>query len=987
MIYIYLYRTGGQGMNQKAKAWLSGCMTAVLALAIVPAPIYGDSIGNDAGIQAAEANEYFSQKTASTEVLESPVDSVGSATYGTRDNKDSISSLASVTEATYTVPADGIYTVDVYGWHATKDSASMMSGALDKKATLKVKDGQILASIKFVKTNIFGIEVTGDSISEVWPEPEGATETGTGIKGTVHPEEQSQTYLFPLKSVDMPKLAMYVGAPLNTVQNIRLKFDLDTLTPIEEPVTDPVIQDGMYTVDVYGWHATKDSASMMSGALDKKATLKVKDGQILASIKFVKTNIFGIEVTGDSISEVWPEPEGATETGTGIKGTVHPEEQSQTYLFPLKSVDMPKLAMYVGAPLNTVQNIRLKFDLDTLTPIKDGEEPGEQPGENPSAPDLDAQPDRQLQAVDGAISIAPEDLEGLNKSATLGLIFDDIRIIFPAQQLQDLLNQNNGARLQLKWSPATSQTLKEIKAALNSKDLIVSSFDLQLEVMNHEGVVTQISELGGRTKIIASLSQQQASQLFTSTSSKLYYYDPAANSLKDMNASFNQDTLTASFYTDHFSTYSIVGHNPSGSQGGGKLDPANLPDGEYTIKGRALKEYSDDSSLSNSLISNPIGIEVRGGHLTAILVMKGSEAFPLKEVQGLWYENKEHEFEEIPLEYNASSNSIVARFSLTSLMTAQKMQVSVPNILPDKPIFRLVFDLSSLQEGAKSNMPNNSAVTTYLIKATADQGGKITPDGEVSVAINENKSFEITADEGYILKDVLLNGKSVGIVSKYTFEKVTSNATIHAVFEKKLMEVNEAEATTEEGASSLTSSFVDTQGHWAESYIQLVVTRGLFKGTDEQHFSPDAALSRGMLLTLLGRLQGPSAESYTYTAFKDVPANQYYTTYITWAVDKGIVQGAGDGLFHPDQAVTRQELAVIITNYLKHAKLQPALTELSPVFSDQKEISTWAQESALLTVRSGLLEMNDQDQFASKATLTRAEAAKLLVLLLELTGQ
>ncbi|WP_018886981.1 NEAT domain-containing protein [Paenibacillus massiliensis] len=974
-------------MNQKVKAWLSGCMTAILALAIVPAPIYGDSIVNDAGIQAAEANEHFSQEIASPETFESPVDSVNSATYALNDNKDSMSSIASVTEVTYTVPADGLYTVDVYGWHATRDAASMMGGALDKKATLKVKDGQILASIKFVKTSIMGIEVTGDSISEVWPEPEGATELGTGVKGMVHPEEQSQTYQFPLKSVEMPKLAMYVGAPLNSVQNIRLKFDLSTLTPIEEPATDPVIQDGLYTVDVYGWHATRDAASMMSGALDKKATLKVKDGQILASIKFVKTSIMGIEVTGDSISEVWPEPEGATELGTGIKGTVHPEEQSQTYQFPLKSVEMPKLAMYVGAPLNSVQNIRLKFDLDTLTPIQDDEEPGEQPGENPAEPDLEAVPDRQLQAVEGTLSIAPANLEGLNKSATLGLVFDDIIIVFPARQLQELLDQNNGARLQLKWSPSTSETLKEIKGALNSKDLIISSFDLQLEVVNHKEVVTPISGLGGRTKIIASLSQQQASQLFTSTSSKLYYYDPAAGSLEDMNASFNQDALTASFYTDHFSTYSIVGHNPSGSQGGGKLDPANLPDGEYTIKGRALKEYSDESSLSNSLISNPIGIEVRGGHLTAILVMKGSEAFPLKEVQGLWYENRENEFEEIPLEYNASSNSIVARFSLTSLMTAQKMQVSVPNILPDKPIFRLVFDLSSLQEGAKSNMPDSSAVTSYLIKATADQGGKITPEGEVSVAIHENKSFEITADEGYLLKDVLVNDKSVGAVSSYTFEKVTSNATIHAVFEKKTAQVNETEATTEEGASPLTSSFVDTQGHWAESYIQLVVSKGLFKGTDEQHFSPDATLSRGMLLTLLGRLQGPSAESYTYTAFKDVPLNQYYTTYITWAVDKGIVQGAGNGLFHPDQAITRQELAVIMASYLKHAKLQPSLTEQSPVFSDQKEISTWAQESALLTVRSGLLETNDQGQFSPKATLSRAEAAKLLALLLELTGQ
>ena len=75
------------------------------------------------------------------------------------------------------------------------------------------------------------------------------------------------------------------------------------------------------------------------------------------------------------------------------------------------------------------------------------------------------------------------------------------------------------------------------------------------------------------------------------------------------------------------------------------------------------------------------------------------------------------------------------------------------------------------------------AVSNYIITATAGENGNITPSGEVSVAKGSSKTFTITADSGYHIKDVKLNGTSIGVVSVYTFENVSDNATISVEFD------------------------------------------------------------------------------------------------------------------------------------------------------------------------------------------------------------
>jgi hypothetical protein len=90
---------------------------------------------------------------------------------------------------------------------------------------------------------------------------------------------------------------------------------------------------------------------------------------------------------------------------------------------------------------------------------------------------------------------------------------------------------------------------------------------------------------------------------------------------------------------------------------------------------------------------------------------------------------------------------------------------------------------------------------TFVITALAGSGGSITPSGEVLVNYGESKAFLISPNSGYKIKDVFVDGKSVGPVSKYTFENITSNHTIEAVFEK---EVTQTVVVLQIGSSSFT---------------------------------------------------------------------------------------------------------------------------------------------------------------------------------------
>ena len=245
---------------------------------------------------------------------------------------------------------------------------------------------------------------------------------------------------------------------------------------------------------------------------------------------------------------------------------------------------------------------------------------------------------------------------------------------------------------------------------------------------------------------------------------------------------------------------------------------------------------------------------------------------------------------------------------------------------------------------------DDGGITYLTITATAGEGGSISPDGRVQVAYDRNKSFIIQADEGYELADVLVDGRSVGAVGRYTFEKVHKNHTITAVFtaSQKLNGVDrwlntrdhiaylsgypdgtfgpDRNMTRAEVAQMFyallndqnvpaTVSFSDVpDGAWYADAVETLASLGMFTGYPDGTFHPNSTITRAEFAAaaLSFADMAPSARC----SFPDVSAQDWFYPYVASAAEYGWIGGYPDGTFRPSGSITRAEVAVIVNHML-----------------------------------------------------------------------
>ena len=172
--------------------------------------------------------------------------------------------------------------------------------------------------------------------------------------------------------------------------------------------------------------------------------------------------------------------------------------------------------------------------------------------------------------------------------------------------------------------------------------------------------------------------------------------------------------------------------------------------------------------------------------------------------------------------------------------------------------------------------------------------------------------------------------------------------------------------------------FTDISGHWAKEDIEFVAARGLLSGTGKKLFSPDIVMTRGMFVTALGRLAGVNPDSYKTRSFTDVKADAYYAAYVEWAVKKNIVKGTGEGLFSPDEPVTREQMAVMMVNYAGQMGYSIPTPLAAAAFADNANISAWAAKEVTAMQRAGIVKGKDGNRFDPQASATRAEVSAVL---------
>lgn len=163
---------------------------------------------------------------------------------------------------------------------------------------------------------------------------------------------------------------------------------------------------------------------------------------------------------------------------------------------------------------------------------------------------------------------------------------------------------------------------------------------------------------------------------------------------------------------------------------------------------------------------------------------------------------------------------------------------------------------------------------------------------------------------------------------------------------------------------------------WFYDDVAFVYENGLFSGTDSRSFSPNASMTRAMLVTVLYRLEGEPTVTGR-SSFTDVRSGAYYEKAVIWAAANGIVTGTDSTSFSPDAKVTREQLAAILYRYAQYRKLDTDASAKLNSFTDADSVSAYASEAFGWAVSEGLIN-GASGKLMPKGDATRAQVAAIL---------
>ena len=164
---------------------------------------------------------------------------------------------------------------------------------------------------------------------------------------------------------------------------------------------------------------------------------------------------------------------------------------------------------------------------------------------------------------------------------------------------------------------------------------------------------------------------------------------------------------------------------------------------------------------------------------------------------------------------------------------------------------------------------------------------------------------------------------------------------------------------------------------WFYGDVMFVYENGLMLGTSKTLFSPHGTVMRGMMATILWRMEG-SPVPKGKNSFTDVEAGKWYADAITWTAENGIFAGYGKDKFGPDDPITREQLAAIFYRYADYKGYDLTVKGDLDKFKDADKITDYAKTAMQWAVGSGLVKGKSGNLLDPQGTATRAEIAAML---------
>jgi len=175
-----------------------------------------------------------------------------------------------------------------------------------------------------------------------------------------------------------------------------------------------------------------------------------------------------------------------------------------------------------------------------------------------------------------------------------------------------------------------------------------------------------------------------------------------------------------------------------------------------------------------------------------------------------------------------------------------------------------------------------------------------------------------------------------------------------------------------------TKKYEDISGHWGYAEIMFASNRNLFGGTSSEQFNPDMPITRGMFITVLGRMQGIDTSLYSSAPdFSDVNPSEYYSPYIKWATQIGIAEGENNN-FMPEEPISRSDMALYIANYMEYYDYTFENVADAYEFSDIASLGENVRDAIKTIQSAGIINGKDNSIFDPDAISTRAEGAAVI---------
>ena len=259
----------------------------------------------------------------------------------------------------------------------------------------------------------------------------------------------------------------------------------------------------------------------------------------------------------------------------------------------------------------------------------------------------------------------------------------------------------------------------------------------------------------------------------------------------------------------------------------------------------------------------------------------------------------------------------------------------------------------------------------YTVRFDANGGENV-----ASQTVESGAEIELpqAVREGYDFLGWELNDETYAAGEKYT---VTSSVTFTAQWK-------ETDEDGDNGDEEWENPYADVSANqWFYAAVQYVSENNLMNGVAENAFGPDIHTTRGMLVTILHRMEGePQAGEHS---FADVAEDEYYADAVAWAAENDIVNGYSDTVFAPEKAMSREEMAVVLYRYAQYKGWDVSAQGDLSRYTDSESVSAWSAEA--MTWAVGAKVMNGMDgRLAPQGDALRSQTATVLMRVSTLAG-